>query len=114
MSFVSFSRRGMHVGRLSVGLIPTNEENQYLLMSWRSGKGTFGFWRWMILRSPPHAGGGFDIGGSYCCESDPVTYECLRRSILPGGRRGSGYCGFYVRLPILGSLSFHMQPAYPK
>jgi len=65
----------------------------------------FSQWHWAIYWKP-WLSWKFLAQGSYCLDH---VYPCKRRSIYPGGIKGSGYMAFYVCIPLLGSFSYSRQ-----
>ena len=94
------------IGRVWIGIRPTNESDRFILASKDSDPVThFSQWHWAIYWKP-WLSWKFLAQGSYCLDH---TYPCKRRSIYPGGRKDSGHMAFYVCIPLLGSFSYSRQ-----
>ena len=108
-SFCSFIRPSIRIGRFWIGVQPTNENHRYVLMCMDSNPLThFSQWHWSITWSS-WLSWKVLAQGVYCIGP---RYSCSIRSIYPGGIP-SGYMGFQVSIPLLGSFSFRRQSLLP-
>ena len=94
------------IGRVWFGVRPTNESDRFILASKESDPTRyFSQWHWAVYWKP-WLSWKILAQGSYCLDH---TYPCKRRSIYPGGIKGSGYMGLYVCIPLLGQFSYSRQ-----